>query len=117
MAVSRRAFVRTLGVSGATALTLPAWISARGMEAANAEPLDAAWRALPTPCEKLARAEARSLGPIAAALQDLAQATGVARVTGTANASGLVKYDTMSPDEATATLLTREACGLSIFGM
>ena len=45
MAVSRRAFVRTLGVSGATALTLPAWISARGMEAANAEPLDAAWRA------------------------------------------------------------------------
>jgi histidinol-phosphate aminotransferase len=45
MAVSRRAFVRTLGVSGATALTLPAWISARGMEAATAEPLDAAWRA------------------------------------------------------------------------
>jgi histidinol-phosphate aminotransferase len=45
MAVSRRAFVRTLGVSGATALTLPAWISARGLEAATAEPLDAAWHA------------------------------------------------------------------------
>lgn len=46
MAVSRRAFVRTLGVTGATALTtLPAWASARGMEAAIAEPLDAVWRA------------------------------------------------------------------------
>lgn len=45
MAVSRRAFVRSLGIGGAGALTLPAWMSARGMEAAVAEPLDAAWLA------------------------------------------------------------------------
>ena len=79
--------------------------------------LDAAWRTLPVSCEKLARAEAKSMGPIAAALQDIAHATGAARVTGNANASGVVKYDTKSIDEATATLVTREACGLSIFGM
>lgn len=38
MTVSRRAFVRTLGVGGAGALTLPAWVQARGLEAATAEP-------------------------------------------------------------------------------
>jgi hypothetical protein len=78
--------------------------------------LDAAWRTLPISCEKLARAEAKSLGPIAAAIQDIARATGVARVTGTANASGVVKYDTKALDEATTTLVAKEACGLSIFG-
>ncbi len=79
--------------------------------------LDAAWRTLPISCEKLARAEAKSMGPVAAAIQDLAHSTGAARVTGTANASGLVKYDTKTPDEGTTTIVTREACGLSIFGM
>lgn len=79
--------------------------------------VDAGWRTVPIACEKLARAEARSFGPIAAALQDIAHTTGVARVTGTANASGLVKYDTKTPDEGSATVVTRETCGLSIFGM
>jgi serine/threonine-protein kinase len=79
--------------------------------------LDAAWRTTPISCEKLARAEAKSMGPVAAALQDIAHATRVARVTGTANASGLVKYDTKTPDDGTMTLVTREACGLSIFGL
>ena len=79
--------------------------------------LDAAWRTLPIPCEKLARAEAKSLGPIAVAIQDIARATGAARVTGTAHASGLVKLDTNSPDSSTFTFTTREACGLSIFGL
>ena len=79
--------------------------------------LDAAWRTVPIPCERLVRAEARSLGPLAAALQELAHTSGAARVTGTANASGLVKYDTKSPDEATSTLVTRETCGLSLFGL
>ncbi len=37
MAVSRRAFVRALGVGGAGALTLPSWVGARGLEAASAE--------------------------------------------------------------------------------
>lgn len=45
MSVSRRAFVRTLGVSGAAALSAPAWVSARGLEAASASPSDAAWAA------------------------------------------------------------------------
>jgi serine/threonine-protein kinase len=79
--------------------------------------LDAGWRTVPIACEKLARAEAKALGPIAAAVQDIAHTTGVARVTGTANASGLVKYDTSTPDDASVTFVTREACGLSIFGM
>jgi len=79
--------------------------------------LDAAWRTVPIPCERLVRAEARSLGPIAAALQELAHASGAARVTGTAVASGLVRYDAASPDEATSTLVTRETCGLSLFGL
>ncbi|HSO37020.1 MAG TPA: serine/threonine-protein kinase [Labilithrix sp.] len=79
--------------------------------------LDAAWRTVPLPCERLVRAEARSMGPIAAALQELAHTSGAARVTGTANASGLVKYDTKTPDEATSTLVTRDTCGLSLFGL
>ena len=79
--------------------------------------LDAAWRTLPIPCEKLARAEATSLGPIAAAIQDIARTTGAARVTGSAQASGLVKLDTKTPDSSTMTFTTREACGLSIFGL
>ena len=43
MSVSRRAFVRSIGVGGATALTLPAWVSARGMEASAGDPLGAPW--------------------------------------------------------------------------
>jgi serine/threonine-protein kinase len=79
--------------------------------------VDADWRTTPISCEKLVRSQAKSLGPIAVALQDLARSSGAARVTGTAQASGLVKYDTKSPDTATATMITREACGLSIFGL
>ena len=79
--------------------------------------LDAAWRTVPIPCERLVRAEARSMGPIAAALQELAHSSGAARVTGAAIASGIVKYDTASPDEVTSTLVTRETCGLSLFGL
>ncbi|MEA2747817.1 MAG: hypothetical protein QOI41_1960 [Myxococcales bacterium] len=79
--------------------------------------VDAAWRTLPISCEKLAKAEAKALGPVAAAIQELARSTGAARVTGKAEASGLVKYDTKTPDVATTTLVTREACGLSIFGL
>jgi hypothetical protein len=79
--------------------------------------LDATWRTAPIACEKLARAEARTLGPIAAALQDLAHKTGAARVTGTAQGAGIIAYDTKSPDEGTVTFVSKEACGLSIFGM
>lgn len=79
--------------------------------------LDAAWRTLPISCEKLVRAEAKSLGPIAAALQDIAHSTGAARVTGTAQGSGVVRYDTKTPDDATMTFLSKEACGLKIFGL
>jgi hypothetical protein len=79
--------------------------------------LDATWRTAPVACEKLARAEARTLGPIAAALQDLAHTTGAARVTGTAQGAGIIAYDTKAPDEGTVTFVSKEACGLSIFGM
>lgn len=43
MSVSRRSFVRALGIGGAGALAAPRWISARGLEAATANPADAAW--------------------------------------------------------------------------
>jgi hypothetical protein len=79
--------------------------------------VDASWRTVPISCEKLARAEARTMGPIVAAIQDLAHLTGAARVTGTANASGIVKYDTKNPDEVTSTMGTHETCGLTIFGL
>jgi hypothetical protein len=79
--------------------------------------LDAAWRTQPISCDKLARAEAKSLGPFAAALHDVAHATGVARVTGTAQGSGLVEYDTKTPDQGALTFVTHDACGLSIFGL
>ena len=36
MPLSRRTFVRSLGVGGAGALTLPGWLNARGLEAATA---------------------------------------------------------------------------------
>lgn len=42
MSVSRRAFVRTVGVGSASALSIPAWVSARGLEATTAEPMVAA---------------------------------------------------------------------------
>ena len=42
MAVSRRGFVAALGVGGVSALTVPSWIQARGLEAATALPGDAA---------------------------------------------------------------------------
>lgn len=40
MSVSRRSFVRAIGVGGAGALTIPTWINARGLEAATSSPLD-----------------------------------------------------------------------------
>ncbi|MEX2181517.1 MAG: aminotransferase class I/II-fold pyridoxal phosphate-dependent enzyme [Gemmatimonadaceae bacterium] len=73
MAVSRRAFVRALGVGGAGALTLPAWVSARGLEAATASPAEAA---------RLARARAiirlhsneNPNGPVPAAIRAMTDA-------------------------------------------
>lgn len=41
MSVSRRSFVRALGLGGAGVLTAPSWVSARGLEAATANPADA----------------------------------------------------------------------------
>jgi serine/threonine-protein kinase len=79
--------------------------------------LDAMFKTLPLPCERLAREEAKNLGPVASTLQALGQTTGALRVTGVVNASGIVKYDTAEPQEASLTWLAKEACGVSIFGM
>jgi hypothetical protein len=68
-------------------------------------------------CEKLAKAEAKSLGALASTLQAIGQSTGAFRVTGTVNASGVVKYDSAHPEEASLTWLAKETCGVSIFGM
>jgi len=79
--------------------------------------LDAMFKTLPMPCERLARAEAQNMGPLAATLQALGQSTGALRVTGSVNASGVVKYDTAQPEQASLSWLAKETCGVSIFGM
>jgi histidinol-phosphate aminotransferase len=46
MTVSRRSFVRALGLGSAGALAVPSWVGARGLEAATAEPsLGTGWQA------------------------------------------------------------------------
>lgn len=79
--------------------------------------LDASFRTVPLACSDFARAEAKKLGPLAATIQEIAHKTGAVRVTGNAQASGIVKYDTKSPDDATVAFTTRETCGLSLFGL
>lgn len=79
--------------------------------------LDASFRTVPLPCADFALAEAKKLGPLAATIQEIAHKTGAVRVTGTALASGIMKYDTKSPDDATVAFTTRETCGLSLFGL
>lgn len=79
--------------------------------------LDALFKTLPLTCERLAQAEAKAHSPTAAALQALGQATGALRVTGNVNASGVIKYDTAEPSEASVTWVAKETCGVSIFGM
>jgi hypothetical protein len=78
--------------------------------------LDAGFRTQPIPCADFARAEAKKMGTLAAIVQELAQNTGAARVTGNALATGVLRYDTKAPDEATFTYSTKETCGLSLFG-
>lgn len=78
--------------------------------------VDATWKTQPIACEKLVRAEANKMGPIIEAIQDLAHKTGAARVTGTANASGLLRYDTKTPDDVGLTWTTKDTCGVSLFG-
>ncbi len=79
--------------------------------------LDATFKTIPMPCERLAKAEAKNMGTLAATLQALGQSTGALRVTGMVNASGVVKYDTAEPEQASVAWLAKETCGVSIFGM
>ncbi len=79
--------------------------------------LDAAWQARPIPCATVARNAAKSMGSVATALHEAARASGATRVTGAVSASGTVKFSTAAPDEITAPMVTRESCGLSLFGM
>ncbi|MBX3208712.1 MAG: protein kinase [Labilithrix sp.] len=78
--------------------------------------VDAMFKTIPMPCERLARAEAKNMGPLAATLQALGQTTGALRVTGAVNAAGVVTYDTAEPEGATLTWMAKETCGVSIFG-
>ncbi len=79
--------------------------------------VDATFRTIPMACSKVAAAEAKTWGPLAATLQALGQTTGALRVTGNVNASGTVKYDSESPEDAHIDWLTKETCGVSIFGL
>lgn len=79
--------------------------------------LDAAWRTVPISCDKLARQALAIFGPMPTPLQKAWQTNRVLRVTGQANVSGTLKYDTHAPSEAAATVVPHESCGLSLFGM
>jgi hypothetical protein len=79
--------------------------------------LDAMFKTNPVPCERFAKAEAKKVGPLTQVLQALGQSTGAVRVTGSVNASGVVKYDSAAPNDASVTWLAKETCGVSIFGM
>ena len=94
-------------VAGVTGTVVP---HARGLR------LDAMFRTIPIPCERLARAEAKNMGPLVATLQALGQSTGALRVTGQVNASGALKLDTAALEETNVTWLAKETCGVSIFG-
>jgi len=79
--------------------------------------IDAVFKTLPVECAAVAKAEAKQMGPIVRTIQSLGQATGALRVTGTVNASGTVKYDITEPEAASLTWLTKDTCGVSIFGL
>lgn len=68
MSVSRRSFVRALGIGGAGALTAPQWIGARGLEAATANPADASWIAQQDAVIRLMSNENPN-GPVPAAIR------------------------------------------------
>jgi serine/threonine-protein kinase len=73
---------------------------------------DVTWRADPVSCEVLAKRTAQ--GATALGLQ-VAQAFGIARLVGTANASGFISFDTRSPEKAAFTMTGNDTCGLAIF--
>ncbi len=77
--------------------------------------LDAAFRMQPIPCERIARAEAKTWGPLAVLLQELGQRSGAARVTGTAQASGNLTYDTREGASRSVSYTSKAECGLSLF--
>jgi serine/threonine-protein kinase len=79
--------------------------------------VDATWRTQPIPCDKLVKAEAKSLGSFVDTLHDLVKATGAVKVTGTAYGAGLLKWDSDVPDDATFTVTAKESCGMTLFGM
>jgi serine/threonine protein kinase len=93
-----------------------AWFTGTLLPRSDGFRVDAMWKTQPIACEKLAKAEANKMGSIIEAIQDLAQRTGAARVTGTANASGLFRYDTKTPDDVGVTWTTKDTCGVTIFG-
>ena len=79
--------------------------------------LDATFKTVPIACERLAREEAKRIGPLTATLQALGQSTGALKVTGMFNALGVLKYDTAEPDRTTVSWLAKETCGVSLFGL
>lgn len=79
--------------------------------------VDATFKTLPLTCAALARAEAKKLGPLVQSLQAFGQSTGALRVVGNVNVSGVVTYDTASPEDARVTWMAKETCGVSIFGL
>jgi serine/threonine-protein kinase len=78
--------------------------------------LNTAWHAAPIPCDRLARAQAETMGPIAVGLRDIARAVNVARVTGTVVAEGTFTFDSRTPSKGNTTLTAREDCALSLLG-
>jgi hypothetical protein len=68
------------------------------------------------PCATLARAEAKTMGNFGQMLTALGQALRPVAIVGAVNATCAVQWDSGKPDETSITWVTRETCGLSIFG-
>jgi len=75
--------------------------------------LDALFKVTPIGCDRLATLA----GGVAAFVQSLGRTTGVFGLNGTLNVSGVVKYDSATPEDASVTWLAKESCGVSIFGL
>lgn len=78
--------------------------------------IDTTYDVEPVRCADLIRQEAEKMGKLVSLVQDIAQSTGAARVSGNVEASGIFEFDSQNPGNAALTLKAENACNFSLFG-
>lgn len=78
--------------------------------------VDTTYEVEPVRCADLIRQEAEKMGKLVSLVQDIAQSTGAARVSGNVEASGIFEFDSQNPGAAALTLRADNACSFSLFG-